>query len=91
MKQKRRARGTGRVYKENGVYLLQYTTKDHKRKAMILRDESGAKITEERRAEAAARDFLERKIKRIDSHEKNSLPSHTSLKLSFLSSCLSLR
>ena len=41
MKQKRRARGTGRVYKENGVYLLQYTTKDHKRKAMILRDESG--------------------------------------------------
>ena len=71
MKQTRRARGTGRVYKENGVYLLQYTTKDHKRKAMILRDESGAKITEERRAEAAARDFLERKIKRIDSHEKN--------------------
>ena len=66
MKQKRRARGTGRVYKENGVYLLQYTTKDHKRKAMILRDESGAKITEERRAEAAARDFLERQKQLLD-------------------------
>ena len=41
MKQKRRAKGMGRVYKENGVFFLQYTTKDHKRKAMILREENG--------------------------------------------------
>ena len=26
MKQKRRAKGMGRVYKENGVFFLQYTT-----------------------------------------------------------------
>ena len=60
MRQKRRAKGSGRVYKENGVFLLQYTTKDHKRKAMVLRDAAGQKITEERKAQIAARDFLER-------------------------------
>ena len=47
MRQKRRAKGSGRVYKENGVFLLQYTTKDHKRKAMVLKDVAGQKITEE--------------------------------------------
>ncbi len=60
MRNKRRAKGMGRVYKENGVFMLQYTTKDHKRKAMVLRDARGEKITEERKAEAAAREFMER-------------------------------
>lgn len=72
MKQKRRAKGMGRVYKENGVFFLQYTTKDHKRKAMILREENGAKITEERRAESVAREFLERQkqLKEIETREE---------------------
>ena len=72
MKQKRRAKGMGRVYKENGVFFLQYTTKDHKRKAMILREENGAKITEERRAESVAREFLEREkqLKDIETREE---------------------
>ena len=60
MKNKRRSKGMGRVYKENGVFMLQYTTRDHKRKAMVLKDANGRKITEERKAESAARDFLER-------------------------------
>ena len=72
MKQKRRAKGMGRVYKENGAFFLQYTTKDHKRKAMILREENGAKITEERRAESVAREFLERQkqLKEIETREE---------------------
>ena len=72
MKQKRRAKGMGRVYKENGVFFLQYTTKDHKRKAMILREKNGAKITEERRAESVAREFLEREkqLKDIETREE---------------------
>ena len=60
MKNRRRAKGTGRVYKENGVFMLQYTTRDHKRKALVLKDSNGQKITEERKAQIAARDFLER-------------------------------
>ncbi|NCU26968.1 hypothetical protein EOM86_09650, partial [Candidatus Nomurabacteria bacterium] len=72
MKQKRRARGMGRVYKENGVFFLQYTTKDHKRKAILLREETGEKITEERRAESVAKEFLERQkqLKEIETREE---------------------
>ena len=62
----------GRVYKENGVFMLQYTTRDHKRKAMVLKDTNGRKITEERKAESAARDFLERehRLKEIETREE---------------------
>ena len=62
----------GRVYKENGVFMLQYTTRDHKRKAMVLKDANGRKITEERKAESAARDFLERehRLKEIETREE---------------------
>ena len=72
MRQKRRAKGSGRVYKENGVFLLQYTTKDHKRKAMVLRDTAGQKITEERKAQIAAREFLERErqLKDIETRQE---------------------
>ena len=72
MRQKRRAKGSGRVYKENGVFLLQYTTKDHKRKAMVLRDAAGQKITEERKAQIAAREFLERErqLKDIETRQE---------------------
>jgi integrase len=72
MKTKRRSKGMGRVYKENGVFFLQYTTRDHKRKAMILRESNGEKITEERRAETVAREFLEKqkKLKEIESREE---------------------
>lgn len=72
MKNKRRSKGMGRVYKENGVFMLQYTTRDHKRKAMVLKDTNGRKITEERKAESAARDFLERehRLKEIETREE---------------------
>ena len=69
---KRRAKGMGRVYKDKGVYFLQYTDKDHKRKAMILRDTQGEKITELRKAEAVAREILEKQkqLKEIESREE---------------------
>ena len=72
MRRRRRAKGTGRVYKENGVFLLQYTTRDHKRKAMVLKDAFGQKITEERKAQIAAREFLERehRLKDIETRQE---------------------
>jgi len=65
---KRRANGTGRVYKQNGVYYLQYRLPNGTRKNVTLKDEKGEKITDLRKAEAAARKYLEpfRKINEID-------------------------
>ena len=65
---KRRANGTGRVYKQNGVYYLQYRLPNGTRKSVTLKDEKGEKITDLRKAEAAARKYLEpfRKINEID-------------------------
>ena len=65
---KRRANGTGRVYKQNGVYYLQYRLPDGSRKSVTLKDEKGEKITDLRKAETAARKYLEpfRKINEID-------------------------
>lgn len=60
MKSKRRSKGMGRAYEENGVFHLQCTTRDHKPKAMILREANGDKITLGRRAEAIAREFPDR-------------------------------
>ena len=69
---KRRAKGTGRVYKDKGVYFLQYTDKEHRRKAMILRDKHGEKITELRKAEAVAKEIVEKmkQLKEIESREE---------------------
>ena len=65
---KRRANGTGRVYKQNGVYYFQYRLPNGTRKSVTLRDEKGEKITDLRKAETAARKYLEpfRKINEID-------------------------
>ena len=65
---KRRANGTGRVYKQNGVYYLQYRLPNGTRKSVTLKDEKGEKLTDLRKAETAARKYLEpfRKINEID-------------------------
>ncbi len=69
---KRRPNRSGRVYKDKGVFYLQYTDRDKKRKAMILRDEKGEKVTNERQAETVARKFLDRyyKLKDIETKEE---------------------
>ena len=69
---KRRPNGSGRIYKQNGVYYLQYRLADGKRKSITLHNECGEKIADLREAEKAAKLFLEplHKINEIKSREE---------------------
>lgn len=70
--QKRRPNGAGRIYKQNGIYYLQYRLENGKRKSVTLRNASGEKISELRDAEKAAKEYLEplRKLDAIKSREE---------------------
>ncbi|MDD5729168.1 MAG: tyrosine-type recombinase/integrase [Victivallales bacterium] len=70
-KDSRRANGSGRIYKANGVYYLQYRL-DSKRKSITLKTQDGNKITKLREAEKAARKYLEplHSIKEIETREE---------------------
>lgn len=67
---KKRSNGQGSVFKNGGAYYLQYSL-GGKRKAIVLRDENGVKITSERDALAKAKEYIENlnKIKEIESRE----------------------
>ncbi len=69
---KRRPNGAGRIYKQNGVYYLQYRLENGSRKSITLRTPAGDKITELREAEKAAKIYLEplRKLNEIKSREE---------------------
>jgi integrase len=70
-KDSRRANGSGRIYKANGVYYLQYRL-DGKRKSVTLKSPDGKRITKLREAEKAARKYLEplQTIKEIETREE---------------------
>lgn len=70
-KDSRRANGSGRVYKANGVYYLQYRL-DGKRKSVTLKTQDGNKISKLREAEKAAKKYLEplQTIKEIETREE---------------------
>ncbi|MDD5598022.1 MAG: hypothetical protein PHV82_08760 [Victivallaceae bacterium] len=67
----RRANGSGRIYKANGVYYLQYRL-DGKRKSVTLKSPDGKRISKLREAEKAARKYLEplHSIKEIETREE---------------------
>ena len=67
---KRKQHGNGSISKNpsNGHFYLQYYDSDGKRKTITLKTANGKHITTQREAEAAAKDFLERRkrIKEVD-------------------------
>ncbi|MFA6714568.1 MAG: tyrosine-type recombinase/integrase [Victivallaceae bacterium] len=68
----RRKKGSGHIYKVKDTFYLQYRDANHKRCSITLKTASGKKITEEREARAAAKNFLERqqKIQEIETREE---------------------
>ena len=79
---KRRPNGSGRIYKQNGVYYLQYRLADGKRKSITLHNECGEKIADLREAEKAAKLFLEplHKINEIKSREDAQIFSSSTIR-----------
>lgn len=68
---KRKTNGSGSITKKNGHFYLQYYDVDGKRKTLTLKKASGKHITEQRAAEIAAKEFLDRqqKIQDIETRE----------------------
>jgi hypothetical protein len=68
---KRKTNGSGSITKKNGHFYLQYYDVDGKRKTLTLKKASGKHITEQRAAEVAAKEFLDRqqKIQEIETRE----------------------
>lgn len=70
-KEKRRRKGTGRVFKVQGKFYLQYTDADGKRKCTPLKNGKSEKATNQADAEKAAQVFLERskKLHEVETRE----------------------
>ncbi len=68
---KRKTNGSGSISKKNGHFYLQYYDRDGNRKTLTMKTPSGKHITEQRAAEAAAKNFLEQqnKIREIETRE----------------------